>query len=73
MLNPYIYKRTAHLVCSACLRLVSFRVRPIFVISRRFLFARGRFLSLWCETADFCPDARVEREACVQLSYVRLG
>ncbi len=66
---------------SVCSRLVSFRSRPISIIFALFFvrsrpiivvrtFVRGRILSLlslWCETADFCPDVRVEREARIQL------
>ncbi len=32
-------------------------------------FACGRSLSFWCETTDFCPDARVEREVRVRFGH----
>ncbi len=73
----YIYKRTAPCVrVSACPRLVSalssadgpFCGRFLSFL-RRFLFACGQFLSLWCKTANFCPDARAEREGRVQIGW----
>ncbi len=31
-----------------------------------FVARNGRFLSLWGKMANFCPDAHVQREACVE-------